>query len=80
MYIPLYLWGMEGGRSKKELGGYLGIRGKNKERRRNIEFEGVREEGQKNQVRINIGCRDYEGRRKSDKVESQGNGEIVTSL
>lgn len=38
---------MEGGRSNKELGGYLGIRGKNKERRRNIEFEGVKTEEKK---------------------------------
>lgn len=48
--------------SKEELGGYLGVCEKNKERK-NIESEAVRgEECQKNQVRINIGFRDYEKR------------------
>lgn len=32
--IPLYLWGMEAGMSKKELGGYLGVCEKNKERKK----------------------------------------------
>lgn len=50
--------------SKKELGSYLGICEKNKGRK-NIEFEAVRgEEWQKNQVRINTGCRDYEKKRR----------------
>lgn len=66
--------------SKEELGGYLGVCEKNKERK-NIESEAVRgEECQKNQVRINIGFRDYEKRGKSDKVEKQENGQIVNSL
>lgn len=66
--------------SKKELGGYLGVCEKNKERK-NIEFEAFRgEEWQKNQVNRNIGYRDYEKRGKSDKVEKQENGQILNSL
>lgn len=71
---------MEARMSKKELGGYLGLCEKNKERK-NIEFEAVRgEEWQKNRVTINIGCRDYEKRGNSDKVEEQENGQILKSL
>lgn len=81
MYIPLYLWGWwdEGQRRNEEIiWGY--IKRKNEEGIL-ILWELVRgEEGQKNQVRINIGCRNYEGRRKLENVESQENVQVVNSL
>lgn len=50
MHILLYLFGMQGERPKKELGGYLGIYGKNKGRR-DVEIEAIKT-GEKKDKRI----------------------------